>query len=119
MAETTQDLVIEQYADWDQEFRWIDTSESGVSAPADLTGVDLKCQIRDSSRNLVAELTPGNGGIVIVDAAGGVFKLVMPYTRTATLDFTRGNWDILAVRAGKRVRYAEGSVVFSRGVTQP
>jgi hypothetical protein len=59
--------------------------------PTDITGWTFRSQIRDKNSDVepMIELTTENGGIIILDAAGGVIELVI--TAEQNKDFSLGN----------------------------
>lgn len=65
------------------------SNETGEAV--DITGWRLQCQIRDTlfDENFMIDLTTENGGITIVDAPAGKFRLDI--TATQNKDFSLGN----------------------------
>jgi hypothetical protein len=120
MAETQIDLSGYDNEDIDRQF----TLKSGTAdsaTPYDLTSVQFEADIRDNKNALVLRLTSsgGDGGIVITDAANGMFQLhiaqgAIPYQANRSMKY-----DLLMISSGETRRLWGGTVRISQGVTVP
>jgi hypothetical protein len=120
MTDTTIDITGYDNEDIDRQF----TLKSGTAAsstPYDLSDVEFEAEIRDSKNALVLRLTSAgdDGGIVITDAANGVFTLhiaqgSIPYQPNRSM-----RYDLLMISDGSPRRLWGGSVRVSQGVTEP
>lgn len=119
-SETSIDISGYDNEDIDRVF----TLKSGTAAsstPYDLTDVEFEADIRDSKNALVLRLTSAgdDGGIVISDAANGVFTFhiaqgAIPHQANRSM-----RYDLLMIASGSPRRLWGGSVRIAQGVTQP
>jgi hypothetical protein len=120
MAETNIDISGYDNEDIDRQFT-LRSGDSSSSTPYDLTGVEFEADIRDNKNLRVLRLTSaeGDGGIVINDAANGVFTV---HIAQGAITYQSGRslrYDLL-MRAGSELRRLWGGTVrISQGVTIP
>lgn len=124
MAAGNYSFTIEQGTTFERIFKYKD--EDG--APVDLTGYDVRMQIRSSYDSAVlASLTSGSGDFVVSvppDAADGVtdknqIKLTISATNTAAYTFDQALYDIeLESGTGVVTRLLQGKIKLSREVTK-
>ena len=124
MAAGNYSFTIEQGTTFTRVFKYKD--ENG--APVDLTGYDVRMQIRSSYDSAVlASLTSGSGDFVVSvppDAADGVtdknqIKLTISATNTAAYTFDQALYDIeLESETGVVTRLLQGKIKLSREVTK-
>lgn len=124
MAAGNYSFTIEQGTTFTRVFKYKD--ENG--APVDLTGYDVRMQIRSSFDSAVlASLTSGSGDFVVSvppDAADGVtdknqIKLTISATNTAAYTFDQALYDIeLESETGVVTRLLQGKIKLSREVTK-
>lgn len=118
MADTNIDLSFFDNEDASRTF----TLKSGTadsSTPYDLTGVTFEADIRDQKNALVLHLsTDTDGGIVITDAAHGVFSINISRGQIAYQANRSLRYDLLMIVGGERRRLWGGTVRVSQGVTQ-
>lgn len=81
------DLSLYQGAVFDEPFEYVEDDEV---TPIDLTDMTMRMQVRATlaSTAKILDLTTENGGIVITDAANGLFKLYVSAEDTDDLDPT-------------------------------
>ena len=124
MAAGNYSFTIEQGTTFTRVFKYKD--ENG--APVDLTGYDVRMQIRSSYDSAVlASLTSGSGDFVVSvppDAAEGVtdknqIKLTISANNTAAYTFDQALYDIeLESETGVVTRLLQGKIKLSREVTK-
>ena len=124
MAAGNYSFTIEQGTTFERVFKYKD--ENG--APVDLTGYDVRMQIRSSYDSAVlASLTSGSGDFVVSvppDAAEGVtdknqIKLTISANNTAAYTFDQALYDIeLESGTGVVTRLLQGKIKLSREVTK-
>tara|TARA_R110002050_G_scaffold249951_3_gene387856 strand:- start:3239 stop:3613 length:375 start_codon:yes stop_codon:yes gene_type:complete len=124
MAAGNYSFTIEQGTTFERVFKYKD--ENG--APVDLTGYDVRMQIRSTyGSDILANLTSGSGDFVISvppDAADGVtdknqIKLTISATHTAAYTFDQALYDIeLESGTGVVTRLLQGKIKLSREVTK-
>ena len=124
MAAGNYSFIIEQGATFTRVFKYKD--ENG--APVDLTGYDVRMQIRSSyGSDILASLTSGSGDFVVSvppDAAEGVtdknqIKLTISANNTAAYTFDQALYDIeLESGTGVVTRLLQGKIKLSREVTK-
>tara|TARA_R110000782_G_scaffold168479_1_gene260523 strand:+ start:58 stop:432 length:375 start_codon:yes stop_codon:yes gene_type:complete len=124
MAAGNYSFTIEQGTTFTRVFKYKD--ENG--APVDLTGYDVRMQIRSSYDSAVlASLTSGSGDFVVSvppDAAEGVtdknqIKLTISANNTAAYTFDQALYDIeLESGTGVVTRLLQGKIKLSREVTK-
>ena len=108
-------LTIEQGATW----KHVLVIRDGAS-PRDLTGYTARMQIRKlvTSSEFLAELTPGNGRMVIT-ALQGRIELLLPAAVTAALPPGPSVYDIeIESPAGEVTRLLQGTVRIDAEVTR-
>lgn len=120
MAETQIDISGYDNESIDRQFT-LKSGNADSSSPYDLTGVEFEMDIRDQKNSLVLRLTSAgdDGGIVIVNAAGGVFQIhiaqgAITYQANRSL-----RYDLLMIANGSIRNLWRGNVRISQGVTQP
>jgi hypothetical protein len=116
MAATITDLLIEQGANYSQEFVYRDSSGN----PINLTGYTARMQIRSTyeSASPMIDLTTDNYGIILGGAAGTV-ALGMSAATTDALTAGRGVYDLELISGlGFVTRMLQGVVTISRNVTR-
>lgn len=124
MAAGNYSFTIEQGTTFERIFKYKD--EDGN--PLDLSGYDIRMQIRSSFDSaILANLTSGSGDFVIsvpADAAEGVtaknqIKLTISASHTAAYTFDQARYDIeLESTAGVVTRLLQGKIKLSREVTK-
>ena len=124
MAAGNYSFTIEQGTTFERIFKYKD--EDGN--PVDLTGYDVRMQIRSSYDSaILANLTSGSGDFVISippDAAEGVtdknqIKLTISASHTAAYTFDQALYDIeLESETGVVTRLLQGKIKLSREVTK-
>ena len=82
-----------------------------------LAGTTLRMHVRDKAGELVADLTTGNGGIVVTDAAAGIFELRLYDEQLA--DIVPGSYeqDLLLLDGDATTRIWFGELRVLKGVT--
>jgi hypothetical protein len=111
------DLCIAQYAVFRRTFTW--TEDDGT--PKDLTGYTAKLQIRKTANDPTALVTltstPAAG--ITITAAEGKIEFEILSAQTALLTIPNLVYDLLLYEpGGEAIRFAEGLVVSSPGVTK-
>ena len=124
MAAGNYSFTIEQGTTFERIFKYKDENGS----PVDLTGYDVRMQIRSSYDSAVlASLTSGSGDFVVSvppDAAEGVtdknqIKLTISANNTAAYTFDQALYDIeLESGTGVVTRLLQGKIKLSREVTK-
>jgi|TARA_R110000823_G_scaffold206862_1_gene337556 hypothetical protein len=124
MAAGNYSFTIEQGTTFERIFKYKDENGS----PVDLTGYDVRMQIRSTyGSDILASLTSGSGDFVIsvpVDAAEGVtdknqIKLTISASHTAAYTFDQALYDIeLESGTGVVTRLLQGKIKLSREVTK-
>ena len=126
MAAGNYSFTIEQGTTFERVFKYKD--ENG--APVDLTGYDVRMQIRSSydSVTTLASLTSGSGDFVLsvpIDAVEpytttkNQIKLTISATNTAAYTFDQALYDIeLESETGVVTRLLQGKIKLSREVTK-
>lgn len=124
MAAGNYSFTIEQGTTFERIFKYKD--ENGN--PVDLTGYDVRMQIRSSYDSaILASLTSGSGDFVLsvpADAASGVtdknqIKLTISASHTAAYSFDQALYDIeLESGTGIVTRLLQGKIKLSREVTK-
>lgn len=86
-------LKIEQGATFKKLLQW---KAGDPSVPVDITGYQIRMQIRSeqSSSVVLLDLTTSNNRIVITSAVQGQFELRLTATETAALTFEGGVYDL-------------------------
>lgn len=105
-----------QAATFSQSLEW-----KSADVPVNLTGYTFKMHVKAKIADAapLAQLTTENGGVVVVDAALGKFKLYATDETTADWLFASGVYDLLAIPAsGEAVRILEGKITVVPGVTR-
>lgn len=107
MSAASYDIVVERYANWAQEFVWIDDTGKAVN----LTGKTGKLQVRKSaeSEDVLLELVPTLGGVA------GTVLFEADEAETALWDFGSGVYDVVIGED----RFIEGKFRVKPGVTKP
>lgn len=81
-----------------------------LGATIDLTGFVIDADIADASGTIIATFTHE-----FVDAAGGVFDLILPKTTSVALPAGDYGWDLsLTSGIGERNYYIEGTLTIIR-----
>lgn len=97
------DFRVPRGATFDRTLTWWVTQGT---TPRDITGYTFDLQIRDKPGGvLYIDKSTANGGISILDAANGKFRIVISKTETAALTFFKGVYDLKATDAGGAVSY--------------
>jgi hypothetical protein len=113
------DIVIQKGARFYQEFQQVDDN----GAPIPIVNQTIKCIMKESFKSTVNlfELTEENGGIILDDAANGVFGLLLNANQT-DIPQTIGIYDVLLIDndypALDSDRIVEGKIRFSPGITK-
>lgn len=113
------DIVIQKGARFYQEFQQVDDN----GAPIPIVNQTIKCIMKESFKSTVNlfELTEENGGIVLDDAANGVFGLLLNANQT-DIPQTIGIYDVLLIDNDYPTldsdRIVEGKIKFSPGITK-
>ena len=121
MAAARKNFEIEQGATFDP---ILTLKETETGDPIDITSWDFRMQIREVDQNgaVIVELTVSNSRIVILDASGGKFQLVITDTITDTFteaQFESAVYDLEAIESGGAVRrLLEGNVTLSLNITR-
>ena len=86
-------------------------TEDDGTTPKSLVGITLSSQIRDSSQNLVEQLT-----VTIVNANLGTFRIASP---TSTSDWKVGKlyWDLLQIENEITSLSATSEIIVERAIT--
>lgn len=101
-----------------QEFQLLQDDESVVS----LVGKTLKCTIKESfnAATVLHNLTEANGGVVKVDAANGIFAILITSDLT-NVSVSKGVYDIISINDDYPTIETEllirGAIVYINGVT--
>ena len=114
MSAFTYNFTVEQNASRNVQFIW-KTSEA---LPVDLSGYTAKMQMRHtkSAEEVQATLTTENGGIILGGTAGTIILVFSDeLTRTLTRD---GYYDVLLYSGDDALRFVEGKITLSKGVTR-
>jgi hypothetical protein len=126
MPASTYDLYIEQGAT----FRFtmvygyrdgtLDVDGNPVLIPYDITGCDIRMQIRQRRGTpALITATTGNGAILIDDPTGGKFVMSFTSAMTNTLTMKRAAYDIeVEYPSGDVLRILQGKVNISPNITQ-
>lgn len=131
MSAGKHDFKIEQGADFDPIIQYRepapdpDNAPNVPGAPIDITGFDARMKARTGSKTgtVFLDLTIGNGGIIILDAALGKFQIQVDAATTdalTTADFQGGafyDFEIVDT-TGRVIRLIEGTISFSENVTR-
>ena len=116
MAAAKYDFTIEQGATTTKPFVW----KSGDGVPVDISGYDVRMQVRRSvsSSDVLLAADTGNGRFQ-VDGPNGKFTLVLSAADTSAITWTTGVYDIeLEDGDGVVTRLLMGTVTVSKGVTR-
>ena len=119
------DFTIEQGTTLTKEFIYKDS----FGIPIDLTGFTARMQLRPTvaSESVLLDLTTENGGIVLGGATG---EVKMVFTEADTVALSRGgvydlelvdgpaDYDPEAVNAPTVIRFVQGTITVSKGVTR-
>ena len=119
------DFTIEQGTTLTKEFIYKDS----FGIPIDLTGFTARMQLRPTvaSESVLLDLTTENGGIVLGGATG---EVKMVFTEADTVALSRGgvydlelvdgpaDYDPEAVNAPTVIRFVQGNITLSKGVTR-
>ena len=118
------DLLIEQGSTFERTFVWstVNTANSRLPpTPVNLTGYTARMQIRSTilSPTVLFEATTENGKIVITAATGQV-KLIVPAIDSAAWTFIDGVYDLEVIQtsSGFVKRLVQGDVKVSKEVTR-
>jgi len=86
-------------------------TEDDGTTPKSLVGITLSSQIRDSSQNLIEQLT-----LSIINAGLGTFRIESP---TSTLDWKVGKlyWDLMQIENGITSISATSEIIVERAIT--
>lgn len=81
------------------------TSSTAPKVRVDLTGCELRIQVREkvASSDVLLELSTTNGGIVLTDATNGYYTLSLTPVQTTALSWKKGVGDL-------EIAFADGSV---------
>ena len=107
-----QDLTIVQGATFDgPSFIW-ETGTVESSTPVDLTGATARMLIKKSIQSdvVIAELTTGNGGIVL-GGDEGTIEIVMSAAITAAFNFSSAIYQLEIYQGSTVTRFAQGTVI--------
>lgn len=91
--------------------------------PISLVGKSLKCRIKESekSSSVLFDLTIANGGMIITDAANGIFAILIT-SDVSNVEADRGIYDVLQIDDSYPTLESEyvlrGKVTFIKGITQ-
>lgn len=87
---------------------------STTESPVDLSGYTARAQVRDSEGCLVIDLT----SYITLGGVLGTIVIDVPAAATQDIEALRGAWDLeLISPAGAVLRFAQGRVSISQGVT--
>ena len=114
-------MNIAKNEDWIVPFAYATDDGTGTLTPIDLTGSTLSMEIRrqELDHEVMVSVWSPDGGIVINDAAGGAFTIVI--TRDALLQLVPGSYVSDLVREmsnGFQERIYEGVCVVVEGTTR-
>ena len=110
-------MTIYQGSTFYKRFTWKENRRD----PIDITGYTFRMQIRPTrdSDEVIDEFSSASGDFYIEDATNGVFVLELSHTKTESMDFDRGVFDIeCTFQDGRVSRIIQGEVCLSRGVTR-
>ena len=118
MAAASIDLIISKGATFRKRFTYQDNTRT----PIPLTDFTARMQIREShsDADFIAELTTGNGGIVITPAAGQL-DLFLSDTVTSAITEMGGVYDLELIDSGDTddvTKLVRGTVTFISEVTK-
>jgi hypothetical protein len=88
-----------------------------TGTPVDLTAATLAMDLIGNEGTVVS-LRQANGGIVITDAAQGVFEVVVPRATLAALPPRYYRHDLTFTKGSKTHRIWEGGLALVQGLTQ-
>ena len=119
MPAGTYNFKIEQGAKFSKDFTW----QNADGSPFNITGYTFRMMARhnyDDAQPVISLSTiEPPGGISIVDAANGRFRISLTQAQTAALNFIEAIYDLEAVPpAGEVMRLLEGKITLSREVTK-
>jgi hypothetical protein len=111
------DITIYQGATFRKSFTWL---TGDPATPVDLTGATARMQIRKKASELTADvsLTTENGGIVITNAAGGAFEVLITPEQSSAMTNAKGVYDIEIIQGAEVTRLIMGAVTLSFEVTK-
>ena len=114
MAAATYDIIIEEGADFDTTFTYLDTGGNAV----DVTGFTARMKVKenkDDAGNIIS-LTDVSG--ITLGGVAGTVQVKMTAAQTDAMSFEWGVYDLEIVSgAGVVTRLVEGAVRFVREVT--
>lgn len=113
---TVSDLYIKQGSDYICTYEYL----SAPATPIDITGADIRMQIRQHITDLtvLAEYSVTTTHITITDAVNGVFTVNIPAADTAPLEFRDATYDIEIVLAGIVDKVVRGKAFVELSVTR-
>ena len=120
MPATRKALVVDQGADFVQEWQWlVKANPTEEAEPRDLTGWTARMQIRrsTSAEKVLAELTTANGLLLLNHE--GLVRIKIPAEVSTEWDFSSGVYDLENVDPdGGVTRFAGGRVTVTPEVTR-
>lgn len=118
MFPVNQPLQINQRATFDKKFTWF-SGPKGLETPVDLTGATAAMHVRvdkESATDLLV-LTTSNGRIIL-GGVNGTIQLLVSAADTTPLTWAKALYDLLITfPSGKVVRFFEGEITVSKGIT--
>ena len=117
MALLRENWNIDQYADFEKHWRWLQPDKT----PLDLTGYVFKVQFRDSLTGvLLDEFDSLDIGGISVNLSTAQIDFFIPGAQTAGYTWNSAKFDMLVVSLFEsKWRLIEGNAVISHGETQP
>lgn len=111
-------FTIEQGAKFSRDITW----KNANGTPVNITDYTFRMMAKhkhDDEDPLISLSTSPPGGITIVDAANGRFRISLTEAQTAALNFTEAIYDLEAKPpADDAIRLLEGKITLSKEVTK-
>lgn len=115
MPAATKNLVFEQRAAFKLRLVWLDKNKK----PINLTGYTAKMQVRTTAGGTLLLDANTTNGYIVLGTLNGVIDFNVPEAIITALTFTSAVYDlVLTPAAGGPIRFIEGKVTVSPGVTQ-
>lgn len=98
----------------------VDVNGDPITTPYDITGCDIRMQIRQRrGATPLITATTGNGAVSIVDGPAGKLQVTLTATQTNQLAVSRALYDLeVEFPSGDVTRVIQGKVTVSPNITQ-